>query len=422
MITLSPRSRFIAGATLVTISLCSCSNGKPATKAAGPPAMPVVVEEVRSRAVPVGAEFVARTTASGTIEIRPNVEGQLIEKTFQEGAPVQKGQVLFRIDPRRYEANVQAARAGLEKALAALELARSQENAVNARARLQQAEANLQKTSQDVARLRPLAAERAVPERDLDAAVASENVARAEKEGAEATVRTTAVSDRVRIRESEAAVEGAKANLARAELDLEDTVIRAPQSGLIGRAEVSAGNFVAARTLLATISGVDPINVEFNLPESDYLRLARLRANGGNTGSPLQLVLSDNSVYEYKGRASVAERAVDEKTGTILIQGEFPNPSRLLRPGQFARVSVVLEDRQGALLVPEKALIEVQGTRSLYVVEEGRAALRSVTTDGRFESFAIITGGLKGDEKIIVDGQTKIRPGAPVTVVPARKD
>jgi membrane fusion protein (multidrug efflux system) len=403
---------------------CGKGAGGATGSAAAIPAMPVVVESVQKRTVPVMAELVARTTASGTIEIRPNVSGQLLEMSFQEGAPVSKGQVLFRIDPRRYEANVQSAKAALERAEAALELARTQENLVNAQSALKQAEATLQKSTQDVARLRPLAVERAVPERDLDAAVAAENVARAQYESAQATLRTTAVSDRVRIRESEAAVENAKATLIKAELDLDDTVIRSPMNGIIGRSEVTAGNFVnATQTLLATISSVNPINAEFNLPETDYLRLARKRQKGDTASGDIELILSDNSVFPQKGRFTVAERAVEEKTGTIVIQAEFPNPTALIRPGQFARVRFSLENRADALLIPEKALMEIQGAQAVYVVEDGKtAALRSVVTDGVAEGMAIVTSGLKGDERVVVDGQVKIRPGAPVTVVPARND
>lgn len=384
--------------------------------------MLVVVEAVQKRDVPLMGEFVARTTASATVEVRPNVEGRLMESSFEEGRHVKEGQLLFRLDPRRYEADLQAARAALQRAEADLALARQQEQLVNARVALKQAEANLLRSTQDVERLRPLAAERAVPERDLDAAVAQENVARAAVEGAEATVRTTAAADKARIAQCEAAVESARANVAKATYNLEDTSIESPIDGIIGRSQVSAGNYIdRANSLLATISKVNPINVEFNLPEADYLRLTKKRLAGASApqGDTIEIILSDNSVFPYKGRFTVAERAVDQRTGTIVIQASFPNPQGLIRPGQFARVRFAMDERAGALLVPERALMEVQGTRALYVVtQDGKAALRTVVTEGAHEGYAIVTSGLRGDEKVVVEGQVKIRPGAPVAVVP----
>lgn len=388
------------------------------------PAMPVLAQKVQRQTVPVVSEFVARTTASATIEVRANVEGRLIEKTFQGGTAVHKGQVLFRIDPRRYQASLLAAKAALARATAELELAKAQEALVNARSNVRQTEANLDKTTRDLDRLRPLAQQKAVPERDLDSAIAAENVARAAYESAQASLRTTAVSDKVRIQEAEAAVETAKANLAKAELDLEETVLTSPVDGIIGRSEVSVGNYVgrSQNNLLATISSVNPINVEFSLPEADYLRLVKARLAGTAVQQPVDLILGDNSVFEHKGRFSVIERAVDETTGTIMIQMEFPNPASLLRPGQFARVRATTEQRPNAILLPEKALMEIQGAKSVYIVDaQNRAALRAVTVEGSYQGMAIVTSGLNGDEQVIVEGQVKIRPGAPVAIVPAAK-
>ena len=269
-------------------------------------ALAVVVETAERREVPLVVELVARTEAAATVEIRANVEGRLAEASFAQGRMVRKAQRLFRIDPPRYQAAVDLAKAAVQKAEADLELAREQQHLINAQAALRQAEANLLRSNQDLERMKPLAARHAVPQRDLDAAVAVAASAQAAVEDARATVRTTTVSDRMGLRQAEAALAAARASLETAEVDLGETDIRSPIDGLIGRQEVDVGNYVGRgqANLLATVSQLDPIRLVFNVPEALYLRIIGKGADRAGLNN-IELILSDNSTYPHRGRFAV---------------------------------------------------------------------------------------------------------------------
>jgi membrane fusion protein, multidrug efflux system len=402
----------------LVVFLIGC--GKPANPSGGnaPAPSAVVVAIAERRDVPLMAELVARTEAAATVEIRANVEGRLVETSFQPGRMVRKGQKLFRIDPRRYQAAVESAKAAVEKAEADLELAREQQHLVNAQSIQRQAEANLLKCNQDVERLKPLAARRAVPERDLDAAVAAQASAQAAVEDARATVRTTAVGDRMGLRQAEAGRSAAKALLEMAELDLSETDIRSPIDGLIGRKDVDVGNYVGRgqASLLATISQLDPIRLVFSVPEELYLHIAAKGANRAGLDN-IELLLSDNTKYAHRGRFTFMGRAVDSKTGTLSVEAEFPNPQGSLLPGMFGRVRLAAETRPNAVLVAERAVFDVQGSKAVYIVAQDKTVtLRSVVTEGSYEGRSIVTSGLKGGEAVVVEGILKLRPGAPVTM------
>jgi membrane fusion protein (multidrug efflux system) len=386
----------------------------------------VVVETAERREVPILVELVARTEAAATVEIRANVEGRLMEASFQEGRMVEKGQVLLRIDPRRYEAAVQSAGAAVQKAEADLEMAREQQHLANAQSALRQAEANLLRSDQDAERMKPLAARRAVPERDLDAAIAAQSSARAAVEDARATVRTTTVGDRTGLRQAQASLTTARAALDTAQLDLGETTIRAPIGGLIGRLEVSVGSYVGRgeSNLLAVISQLDPIKVVFGISETLYLSTT---AKGVDRGAldRIELILADNRPYPLPGRFTNMGRAVDAKTGTLLVEARFPNRQGVLLPGMFGRVRMAAETRPDAVLVSERALFDVQGSKAVYIVtSEKLVALRSVVTEGSYQGKSIVTKGLSGGETVIVEGILKVRPGQPVTAqtAPAGRD
>jgi membrane fusion protein (multidrug efflux system) len=410
----------LAALSLALIGSLGAGCGKPAHPlgSRGPAPSAVVVATAERRDVPLMVELVARTEAAATVEIRANVEGRLEEAAFQEGRMIRQGQRLFRIDPRRYRAAVDSAKAAVEKAEADLELAREQQHLVNAQSALRQAEANLLKCNQDVERLKPLAARRAVPERDLDAAVAALASAQAAVEDARATVRTTAVGDRMGLRQAEASLSAAKASLETAELDLAETDIRAPIGGLIGRQDVDVGNYVGRgqSNLLATISQLDPIRLVFDVPEALYLRIAAKGANRSGLDE-IELVLSDNSTYPHRGRFAFMGRAVESKTGTLSVEAQFPNPQGRLLPGMFGRVRVAAEIRPNTLLVAERAVFDVQGSKAVYIVApDNTVALRSIVTEGSYKGKAIVTSGLSGGEAVVVEGILKLRPGGPVTV------
>jgi membrane fusion protein (multidrug efflux system) len=369
-------------------SLAACGSGKEAEKAeqaaqaAPPPA--VLVTEVLQKTVPIYAEFVAQTDARVTVEVRARVQGILKHMDFKEGDLVKKDQILYQIEPDEYEANLQAAKAQLAKAEADLESAK----------------ARLGKAQQDVARYRPLAAARAVPQQDLDTALASEDVARAE------------------VDQAKAAIEGARAAITRAQLDLGYTTIRSPLDGLIGRTKVDVGNLVGKGepTLLNTVSSVDPIRVNFAIPEADYLRLmSRDPGKAQRPSPPIELILADGRAYPDKGRFVLADRAVDLKTGTLNLVSEFPNPTGLIRPGQFGRVRLAGDVVNDAILVPKRAVQEIQGTKTVLVVgADNLVTLRTISPGESLGDLLIVRDGVKPGERVIVDGIQKARPGSPV--------
>jgi len=408
-----------AGVLGVSLAGCLCSgtgcrNIKDQAGAAPTP-VTVLVETAELGDVPILVDLVARTEAIATVEIRANVEGRLTEEAFHEGRMVRKGQTLFRIDPRRYEAEVRSAQAAVEKATADLEMAREQQRLVNAQSALRQTEANLSKTNQELERLKPLAARRAVPQRDLDAAIADQSSAAAAVEDARATLRTTTVGDRLGVQQAQAGLTAARAALEKAELDREETVICSPIDGLIGRVEVAAGNYVgrAEPSRLATISQIDPIQVVFSIPEALYLQ-TRTKVQRSAL-ERIELILADNSTYPSRGRVANVGRAVDPKTGTLQVVAEFPNPHGILLPGMFGRVRLAVETRHNAVLVSERALFDVQGSRAVYLVNpEKKAVLRSVAAEGSYQGKSIVTRGLSGGEAVIVEGILKVRPGQAV--------
>ena len=407
--------------------LLNAGCGKPDNQGADRTLAPVAVavETAERREVPVTAELAARIAAVATIEIRANVEGRLTEMSFKEGNLVRKDQVLFRIDPRLYESRVQSAGAMVETAKADLEMAQEQQHLVNAQSALRQAEAILLKANQDAERMKPLAARRAVPERDLDAAIAAQSSAAAAVEDARATVRTTTVGGRIGLRQAQAGLTAARASLAKAQMDLDETSVRAPIDGLIGTVEFSVGNYVGhgESNRLATISPVDPINVVFGISEAVYLRT--VNKVDRKALARIELILADGSVYPFRGHYTNIGRAVDEKTGTLPVEAQFPNPKGILLPGMTGRVRVVLENRPDAVLVPERAVFDFEGSKAVYIVtSDNKVALRGVVTDGSYQGKSVVAKGLAGGETVIADGTAKARPGQLVIVqaAPAAHD
>jgi len=372
--------------------------------------------------VPLVRDFTARTEAVPTVEVRARVAGVLEQVLFKEGSEVKQGQTLFRIQPEEYAASLESARASLAKAEADLVRARDASVVDRARATLDQRKADLEKAKRDVARYVPLAEARAIPQQDLDTARSQEKVTVAGVEVAEAALRDTELAQRTQIQLATAAVRSAKASVIQAELNVGYTNVIAPISGIIGKIQVDRGNLVGKSepTLLATVSSVDPIYVDFPVVEADYLRLApRIKLDA--TGKPqatdyrLDLFLADNSEFPQKGRVVFVDRALDVKTGTIAVRAEFPNPKKLLRPGQFARVRGVVEDRADAVLLPQLAVQDQQGTKIVLVVEpDDKVALRAVTLDERVGDFYIATKGVKAGDRVIVEGIQKVRPGMQV--------
>jgi membrane fusion protein (multidrug efflux system) len=405
-------------ALLPALTTCDRTKAKESAPAAPPPPA-VVVAEVVKKTVPITAEFVAQTDAVQTVELRARIQGVLEHVRFEEGSDVKQGQVLFEIQRAQYEAALQTARAQLAKAQADLAKAQEQVEVLRSTAELEQRQAALAKAKLDVARLRPLAQAKAVPQVDLDNALAAEQVAVAGVAAAEAALKDTGLAQRVGIQQAQAAVEAGRAAVTQAQLDLSYTTIRAPVTGVIGRLDVNEGNLVGRGepTLLATMSTYDPIKISATMSEVDYLRFAR-RAKERKTGAPeipLELVLADGTRYPLRGRATTLDRTVDPKTGTIVVEALFPNPEKLIKPGQFGRVRAVVEERPDAILVPQTAVQEIQGAKSVLVVgADDKVVLRTVTLGERIGDLTIATRGLEPGERVIVEGLQKVRPGMQV--------
>jgi membrane fusion protein, multidrug efflux system len=339
---------------------------------AAPQAPEVEVVDVVQKDVPVYSEWVGTTDGLVNATIRAQVTGYLITQNYKDGDMVKKGQVLFEIDPRLFQA--------------ALDQAKSQ--LVQQQARWDTAKANLK-------RIKPLAAQNAVSKRDLDNAVGTEEATHA------------------LVLEAQAAVDKAKLNLG-------FTKLTSPIDGIAGIAQAQIGNLVGPGQIeqLTTVSTVDPIKVYVPVSEQDYLKA--MDKGRTNQKLPLELILADGSIYPQKGEIAYADRQVDMKTGTIRVAAIFPNPGNLLRPGQFARIRATNKIRNGALLVPQRAVTELQGSYQVAVVGmDNKASIRPVKVAERIGSLWIITEGLRPGERVVAEGIQKVREGMPVIPKPA---
>ena len=369
------RLRLVAalGVVGLAVSLAGCDRAKEddkAKQAAVPPPPPaVVVAEVVQKTVPIYGEFVAQTDARETVEIRARVQAFLAAQHFTEGTIVKKNQLLFTLDKREFEAKLQQAKAQLEIALA-----------------------RLGKAETDERRLKPLAERRAVPQQDYDNAAAN-------------------------LLAAQANVQAARADVDAAQLDLSYTTIRSPITGLIGKRLVAPGNLVGKTdpTLLTTVSTIDPIRVNATVSEAEYLRFFARRKEGGSDAQSLELVLADGSVFPSKGKLVIVDRAVDPKTGTLQFFTEFPNADGQLRPGQFGRIRAIVDTVRDAIVVPKRAVQEIQGMQTVLVVgADNMVALRTIQPADTIGDLLVVRQGLKPGERVIVDGIQKARPGSKV--------
>ncbi len=343
--------------------------GKPTQSTLPPPI--VQVEEVVATNVPITGEFIGQVDSPQNVEVRARVEAFVDKFLFTEGTEVKEGDPLFKLDDKPFKQRLAAATASLAEAKAALN-----------------------KNEKDVARLKPLAAKRAVPQQDLDNAEASVEVGKAN-------------------------VLSAEARLDYANLELTYCDVRAPITGLIGAKQVSIGDLVGkgTPTLLATISTLDPIWFYCNVSEVSYLRAdAEARRRGRSIDQvPVTLLLSDGSEHPQQGKFVFMDRSVDPKTGTIRLRCEFPNPTKVLRPGLFGRIRVHAGVRPDSLLVPERAVAELQGKNFVWVVgSDNKASQRPVKLGTQFGGSLLVLEGLKPGERIVVEGLQKVRQGAPV--------
>jgi RND family efflux transporter MFP subunit len=348
------------------------------SKAASVPAPPVVqVATVVRQDTPIYSEWVATLDGYVNAQIQPRVAGYVIKQNYKEGSVVRKGEVLFEIDPRPFKAALD-----------------------QAKAQLAQAEAQLGKASLDVQRDTPLAQARAIAQSQLDTEIQA-------KLGAQATVLA------------------AKANVEQAELNVEFTKVTSLVTGIAGIALVQIGGLVGPSSVLTSVSQVDPIKAYFTVSEQEFTDFHRRFPTQKSVEEqrrrmPLQLLLADGTVYEHPGTIYFADREVNPATGAIRIAGVFANPNNLLRPGGYGRVRASAKTQAGALLVPQRAVIELQGSYQVAVVgSDNKVSIRPVTVGERVGRLWIVTEGLKAGESVIVEGLMKVRDGATVKPVSA---
>jgi len=397
-----------------------CGGKTEPTVGASAPPPAVVVAEVVQKTVPIYSEFVGQTRANETVELRARVEGVLEKIHFKEGDPVRKGDLLFTIDKRPFQATLSSAKALLAKATSDLAQARQRTDVLQAQAQLADAEAQLSKAEQDLRRLRPLAQEKAVTELELDAATAAQKSAKATVDARQANVTNLEASVKYTIERAAAEVEAANSRVTQAELDLSYCSIYSPITGVIGFKQIDEGNLVGRgqATLLATVSQSDPLLVDFNVSEIEFLRLSKPEdeQNAQARGRfRFDLILSDDSIHSQQGTLKVIDRTVDPQTGTMKVEAVFSNPRSYLRPGQFARVRVAVAERENAILVPQRAIQELQGAKTVLVVDaQNKALLRTISVGDRSDKDLIVLQGLSAGERVIVEGMQKVRPGSEV--------
>ena len=421
MTIVSTRSLSISAAVSILIAallLVAGCKSKTTHTAAQPAPTAVVVVPVAQRTVPIYSEYVGQTQADNTVELRARVEGILQKVYFREGAPVRKGQLLFTIDKRPFQAALQSAKALAIKSVSDLAQAQQRTDVLQAQAELADAQAVLTRANQDVERLAPLAKEKAVTEQDLDAAIANQKSARASVDAKQANLKNLEAAVKYTIERARAEVSAANARVTQAELDLSYCDIYSPINGMIGFLQVDEGNLVGRgdATLLATVSASDPLLVNFNVSEIEYLKLTNPETAGVRSGElRFELLLSDESVHPHSGHFRVLDRVVDPTTGTMKVEAAFPNPGSYLRPGQFARVRVAVAERENAILVPQRAVQEMQGTKTVMVVDqENKVAIRSIRIGDKVDKDVVVLDGLTPGERVIVEGMQKVRPGSQV--------
>ena len=410
----------LVGPIIMIASLISlgCKSKNAHDTAAAPPPPSVVVASVDQKTVPIYSEFVGQTRADDTVELRARVEGILQKVYFKEGTHIKKGQLLFTIDKRPFEASLQSAKALAAKAVSDLAEARQRTDVLQAQAQLADAKAVLTRADQDVARLVPLAKEKAVTEQDLDAAIANQKSAKAQVESRQANLTNLEAAVKYTIERAQAEVNGTKAKVDQAELELSYCDIYSPITGIIGFLQVDEGNLVGRgdATLLATVSASDPILVDFSVSEIDYLKLTEPEKESARRGTlRFDLLLSDESVHPYQGQFKVLDRVVDPTTGTMKVEAVFPNPGSYLRPGQFARVRVAVAERENAILIPQRAVQELQGAKTVMVVDaQNKVSVRTIKVGDKADKDIVVLEGLNAGERVIVEGMQKVRPGGAV--------
>jgi RND family efflux transporter MFP subunit len=382
------RNLLIAGAIcLVVIGLIAGALRPKHALGAGAAAPPdVMVAQVEQKDVPIYGEWIGTLAGQVNANVQAQVIGYLLRRDYQEGSFVRKGQLLFEIDSRPFQAALDQAEGELAQATA----------------QLANAEAVQGRTQLDVERYTPLAREQAASQQDLDNANQNDLAARA-----------TVATAKARIKSAEAAVETAKLNLG-------FTQVTSPIDGIAGVAQAQVGDLVSTSSgPLTIVSTLDPIRDYFSVSEQDYLQLQKQFSSSDSQRWKLQLILADGTIYPHEGVFYFAGRAVDQSTGAIQLAALFPNPGNALRPGQYGKIRAVVQTQRAALLVPQAAVTELQGSYQVDVVgQDDTVAIRPVQVGERIGTMWIVVDGLKPGERIVVEGQQNLRPGTLVQPEP----
>jgi membrane fusion protein (multidrug efflux system) len=367
------------------ILLSSGGCGKSEQPQAHPPEVEVV--QVEQRDVPIRKEWIGTLDGLVNAQIKPQVTGYLLRQTYTDGAFVKKDQLLFEIDPRTFQAALDQTKGQL----------------ANAEGQLAQAQANQIKAQNDVNRYTPLAKEQAIPQQDLDNAIQANVAAKAQVDAAKAQV------------------QAAKAQMESAQLNLGFTKVLSLIDGIAAIAQAQIGDLVSPTSLLTTVSTVDPIKIYFPVSEREYLDYIKEHPDEEKRHLALEMILANGSVYPQPGRTTLVDRQIDVKTGTLRVQGVFPNPGNVLRPGQYARIRATTSTRRGALLVPQKAVSELQGNYQVAVVgSDNKVQIRPVKVGERVGTEWIVEQGLKPSDRVVAEGIQKVRAGEAVNPTPLK--
>ena len=404
-----------AAALIVIAALVFMSVIRGKSVAAATPAAPpeVQVAAVEQRDVPVQHEWIGTLNGLVNAAINAEVTGYLLRQDYAEGSFVHKGQLLFEIDARPFQAAVDQAAGQLAQSKA--QVAQAQAGLLQAQAQLVSAEANQRKSQLDEEKYTPLFEQQAVTRQDLDNSVQTNQSNKAQVAAARAQVETS----KAQIAAAGAAVKTSEAALETANVNLGFTRLTSLIDGIAGTATVQVGNLVSpSSSAVTTVSTLDPVKAVFTVSEQEYLTLARADALHHLR---LKLILADGSAHPQDGRFSFADRQVDPNTGSIQMTALFPNPGNILRPGQYAMVRAVTGEDKGALLVPQPAVSELQGGYEVDVVgADNRVVTRPVQVGDRVGTMWVISNGLKPGERVVVEGQAKAKPGTLVQPKPLR--
>ncbi len=403
---LMKRTKVLGAAVLMGAALVGAVGCTSRTNAAGaPPVQEVEVAMVQQKDIPIEREWIGTLDGMVNAAVKAQVTVILLTQNYAEGSFVRTGQLLFEIDPRPLQAADDQAEGQLVQAKA--QLLQAQSGLLQARAQLLSAEANQHKAQLDEDRYIPLAQQQAITQQDLDNAKQTNQSQKAQVTAAKAQVETA----QAQIEAAKAGVTAAAAAVDTTRVNLGFTKLVSPIDGIVGAATVQVGNLVGPSTnAVTTVSTLDPIKANFTVSEQEYLSLTR--RDSGINHLQLELILSDGTVHPYKGRFSFADRQVNSSTGAIQLTGLFPNPDNRLRPGQYGKVHASIGTRAGALLVPQRAVNEMQGNYSVAVVGPNNTIRFAVVKVGdRIGSDWIVEEGLKPGERVVADGLFKIGPG-----------